>query len=85
MFAHKNSQVGNDVHVGESFIFIGLKDVTVTMDKMYGITALATDNAGRPNFNGTQVLGDIYVGGMSMAIAPNPVTGTNSWFAIFAH
>jgi len=76
--------VGGD-KIGKTFIFIGLKDILITMDKMYGVTALFTDVDGKPDTSAPQIMGDIYVGGMSMAIAPNPVTHTNSWFAVFAH
>jgi len=85
VFAYKNAQGGQDNYVGESFIFIGLNSVVVTMDKMYGQVALFTDVTGKPNTGAPQTLGDIYVGGMSMAIEQNPLTHTNSWFAIFAH
>jgi len=73
---------------GRSFVTIGLDDIVVTMDKLGATAMLSSGSMSGPSFGtqaSNQVLGDIYVGGMRMAIGPNQLTGTHSWFAIFAH
>lgn len=70
---------------GNSFIFIGLKDVHVQMGQMAGTVELSDSTTYNPLFDGTQTLGDIYVGKMDMLIKNNPMTTSKSWFAIFAH
>lgn len=69
---------------GDSFIFIGLKGVHVAMGQM-GASVQLSSNVAAPIFDGSQILGDIYVGGMDVLIKDNPLTTTKSWFAIFAH
>jgi len=73
-----------------TFVQISFDNFTMTMEKMYARAVLNMDAAGLagplsiPDTT-DQVLGDIYIGGMSLTIGQNELTKSNSYVRIFAH